>query len=189
MKQPLTDGHHKVGVSLVTPYGPSETLDPKLEPESPHLSEIDGVPWFSHYGSHYHPASQKSDPFSAELSQAPVLKLENLPFSGLGADLGAEDKKVDEVSRLKGIQWPGMDCFDAASDTMKRQRNQKKDASAFKAMEKASCASEPAGRLAAPAGSPCRTAAVPAGTSAARSGIRCPAPGAAGSRPPLRWPR
>jgi hypothetical protein len=62
------------------------------------------------------------------------------------------EPKTDEMTRLKGIQWPGMDLFDAATEPMKRQRNQKKDASTFKAMEEASTATEPNEMVFSPSG-------------------------------------
>lgn len=40
-----------------------------------------------------------------------------------------------EASKLKGVIWPGMDLFDAASFEAKRKRNQKKDGSVLKQME------------------------------------------------------
>lgn len=49
-----------------------------------------------------------------------------------------EPKVGDEMTRLKGILWPGMDLFDAATEQMKRKRNQKKDSSVLKKMEKTS---------------------------------------------------
>lgn len=47
-------------------------------------------------------------------------------------------QKVDEMTRLKGVFWPGMDIFDSATDVMRRQRNQKKDATMLQMMEQAS---------------------------------------------------
>lgn len=64
----------------------------------------------------------------------------------------AVEPKTDEMTRLKGIQWPGMDLFDAATEPMKRQRNQKKDARTFKAMEEASTATEPNEMVFSPSG-------------------------------------
>ena len=48
-----------------------------------------------------------------------------------------------EASKLKGVIWPGMDLFDAASFEAKRKRNQKKDSSVLKQMEKTSELIEP----------------------------------------------
>lgn len=62
------------------------------------------------------------------------------------------EQKADEMTRLKGVYWPGMDLFDAATEDKKRQRNQKKDASTFKAMEEASTATEPNEMVFSPSG-------------------------------------
>ncbi|EXJ96255.1 hypothetical protein A1O1_01381 [Capronia coronata CBS 617.96] len=48
-----------------------------------------------------------------------------------------------EHSKLKGTVWPGMDLFDAASDEMRRKRNQKKDGSVLRRMERLSALVEP----------------------------------------------
>ena len=48
-----------------------------------------------------------------------------------------------EASKLKGVIWPGMDLFDAASFEARRKRNQKKDGSVLKRMEKTSELIEP----------------------------------------------
>jgi hypothetical protein len=151
--QPMADNHYETKFSsLINPYDPYELFGPKLETESSQISIIDNIPWFGHSRGNHSSSSHKYNPFvSTELPRAPVLKSENLPFSGSYLDL-AEEKKVEEVSRLKGVQWPGMDCFDAASDVVKRQRNQKKDASTFKAMEEASCASDPSELVFSPSG-------------------------------------
>lgn len=49
----------------------------------------------------------------------------------------------DEIVRLKGALWPGMDVFDAATLAMRKLRNQKKDGSALKQMEMTSRLVEP----------------------------------------------
>ncbi|KKZ65818.1 hypothetical protein EMCG_01203 [[Emmonsia] crescens] len=46
--------------------------------------------------------------------------------------------KREEATRLKGILWPGMDIFDSATEQMRKKRNQKKDISILKQMEKTS---------------------------------------------------
>ncbi|ODH46260.1 hypothetical protein GX48_07649 [Paracoccidioides brasiliensis] len=46
--------------------------------------------------------------------------------------------KREEATRLKGILWPGMDIFDSATEQMRKKRNQKKDGSTLKEMEKTS---------------------------------------------------
>ena len=52
-------------------------------------------------------------------------------------------EEEDDQNRLKGILWPGMSIFDAAPEEMKRKRNQKKDGSLLKQMEKTSEIVEP----------------------------------------------
>ncbi|KAL2072676.1 hypothetical protein VTL71DRAFT_12019 [Oculimacula yallundae] len=59
-----------------------------------------------------------------------------------------EDKKAGETltdsAKLKGIKWPGMDVFDAATPEGKRMRNQRKDHTVLEDMIATSLASEPA---------------------------------------------
>jgi hypothetical protein len=45
--------------------------------------------------------------------------------------------------KLKGIVWPGMDLFDAATQEMQQKRNQKKDASVLRRMERLAGLVEP----------------------------------------------
>ncbi|SPN96666.1 uncharacterized protein DNG_00187 [Cephalotrichum gorgonifer] len=45
----------------------------------------------------------------------------------------AEDE--DDLPKLKGACWPGMNMFDAATDEMKRMRNQRKDKSVIDQMQ------------------------------------------------------
>ncbi|KAI1946110.1 hypothetical protein LOZ57_003861 [Ophidiomyces ophidiicola] len=49
-----------------------------------------------------------------------------------------ESEQRDEITKLKGVFWPGMDIFDSATEQMRRKRNQKKDGSVLKQMEKTS---------------------------------------------------
>ncbi|OAP55058.1 hypothetical protein AYL99_10758 [Fonsecaea erecta] len=48
-----------------------------------------------------------------------------------------------EHMKLKGTVWPGMDLFDAATQEMQQKRNQKKDASVLRRMEKLAALVEP----------------------------------------------
>ncbi|KAF2280699.1 uncharacterized protein EI97DRAFT_471648 [Westerdykella ornata] len=49
---------------------------------------------------------------------------------------GVEDTMaVSEASKLKGVLWPGMNLFDAATPEMRRKRNQKKDSSVVEQLE------------------------------------------------------
>jgi hypothetical protein len=61
-------------------------------------------------------------------------------------------KAEDESPKLKGVFWPGMDLFDAATEEMRRRRNQKKDGSALKNMERTSELVMPAEAIYSPGG-------------------------------------
>lgn len=63
-----------------------------------------------------------------------------------------ERERVDEMARLKGVLWPGMDIFDSATEQMRRKRNQKKDGSILKRMEKTSESIEPTEMVFSPTG-------------------------------------
>jgi hypothetical protein len=54
------------------------------------------------------------------------------------ADIGAAILDTPETRKPKGVLWPGMHLFDAATAEMRRRRNQKKDGSALMQMEKTS---------------------------------------------------
>ncbi|KAL9618836.1 MAG: hypothetical protein Q9160_006495 [Pyrenula sp. 1 TL-2023] len=69
---------------------------------------------------------------------------------GEAAEIEPEDA---DQSKLKGIYWPGMSIFDSASDEMKKKRNQKKDGSLLKQMEKTSEIVEPQEIIYSPQGS------------------------------------
>ncbi|GKZ20181.1 hypothetical protein AbraIFM66951_008443 [Aspergillus brasiliensis] len=63
-----------------------------------------------------------------------------------------EKERADEIARLKGVLWPGMDIFDSATEQMRRRRNQKKDESILKLMEKTSLCVEPTELVFSPTG-------------------------------------
>lgn len=63
-----------------------------------------------------------------------------------------DKERADEISRLKGVLWPGMDIFDSATEQMKRKRNQKKDESVLKMMERTSMGVEPTELVFSPTG-------------------------------------
>ncbi|KAL1958292.1 hypothetical protein VTO42DRAFT_4609 [Malbranchea cinnamomea] len=67
-------------------------------------------------------------------------------------DETTETRLGEESARLKGILWPGMDIFDAATEQMRRKRNQKKDGSILKQMEKTSESVEPTELVFSPGG-------------------------------------
>ncbi|KIW82900.1 hypothetical protein Z517_02143 [Fonsecaea pedrosoi CBS 271.37] len=64
-------------------------------------------------------------------------------------DRPAEDNRpapvlaTPEHMKLKGTVWPGMDLFDAATQEMQQKRNQKKDASVLRRMERLAALVEP----------------------------------------------
>jgi hypothetical protein len=60
--------------------------------------------------------------------------------------------RAEEIARLKGVFWPGMDCFDAATEDMRRRRNQKKDGTVLKQMEITSMIIEPSELIFSPSG-------------------------------------
>lgn len=53
-----------------------------------------------------------------------------------------DDDEINKA-RLKGVQYPGMGVFDAATKEMRRKRNQKKDGTVLKQMEATSRSVEP----------------------------------------------
>ncbi|PYI10595.1 hypothetical protein BO78DRAFT_414676 [Aspergillus sclerotiicarbonarius CBS 121057] len=63
-----------------------------------------------------------------------------------------DKERADEIARLKGVLWPGMDIFDSATEQMRRRRNQKKDESILKMMEKTSLCVEPTELVFSPTG-------------------------------------
>ncbi|GAB7345288.1 hypothetical protein MBLNU457_3648t3 [Dothideomycetes sp. NU457] len=50
-------------------------------------------------------------------------------------DLGLEDGLENDANKLKGVYWPGMNMFDAATPEMRRKRNQKKATSVVEQLE------------------------------------------------------
>jgi hypothetical protein len=62
-------------------------------------------------------------------------------------------KAGDESPKLKGVYWDGMDLFDAATEEMRRRRNQKKDGSALRKMERTSKSVVPDEAIYSPGGS------------------------------------
>ncbi|KAJ5717421.1 hypothetical protein N7488_003067 [Penicillium malachiteum] len=72
--------------------------------------------------------------------------------TGGSNDIDAEKERADEMARLKGILWPGMDIFDSATQQMRRKRNQKKDQNVLKMMEMTSLQVEPTELIFSPTG-------------------------------------
>lgn len=67
-------------------------------------------------------------------------------------EIDADKERADEMARLKGILWPGMDIFDSATQQMRRKRNQKKDRSVLEMMELTSLQVEPTELIFSPTG-------------------------------------
>ena len=67
------------------------------------------------------------DPFGPSPAQGTA------PPSEVGSAFGASLAEDDplQANRLKGVVWPGMDIFDAATPDQKRKRNQRKDDAAL----------------------------------------------------------
>src|ERR1700733_8468000 len=61
-----------------------------------------------------------------------------LAYPNPSAGTGAATLGTPKTRKLKGVLWPGMHLFDAATVEMRRKRNQKKDGSALMQMEKTS---------------------------------------------------
>ncbi|KAJ5825992.1 hypothetical protein N7474_003130 [Penicillium riverlandense] len=67
-------------------------------------------------------------------------------------DIDSDKERADEMTRLKGILWPGMDLFDSATKQMRRMRNQKKGEDVLKLMEMKSLCVEPTELVFSPKG-------------------------------------
>ena len=67
-------------------------------------------------------------------------------------DAEVDRERAEEMARLKGILWPGMDIFDSATEQMRRKRNQKKDGNVLKMMEITSLLVEPTELVFSPTG-------------------------------------
>ena len=67
-------------------------------------------------------------------------------------DAEMDKTRAEEIARLKGVLWPGMDIFDSATVQMRRRRNQKKDSGVLKTMEQTSSLVEPTEQVYSPHG-------------------------------------
>ncbi|KAL1905718.1 hypothetical protein Sste5344_008524 [Sporothrix stenoceras] len=74
------------------------------------------------------------------------VNLSTAPASEAGVSL------VDEVTKLKGVIWPGMDLFDAATIDQKRKRNQRKDDAAISLLKHTSLTVTPTEQVWGPLG-------------------------------------
>ncbi|KAJ5683026.1 hypothetical protein N7462_006191 [Penicillium macrosclerotiorum] len=67
-------------------------------------------------------------------------------------DREVDKDRAEEMARLKGVLWPGMDIFDSATQQMRRKRNQKKDGNVLRRMEMTSLLVEPTELIFSPTG-------------------------------------
>ncbi|KAJ5177703.1 Terpenoid cyclases/protein prenyltransferase alpha-alpha toroid [Penicillium coprophilum] len=61
--------------------------------------------------------------------------------------------QAEEMARLKGVLWPGMNIFDSATEQMRRRRNQRKDTAVLTMMERDSSLVEANEMVFSPGGS------------------------------------
>ncbi|KAJ5817544.1 Terpenoid cyclases/protein prenyltransferase alpha-alpha toroid [Penicillium robsamsonii] len=61
----------------------------------------------------------------------------------VSGDAEMDNTQAEEMTRLKGVLWPGMNIFDSATAQMRRRRNQKKDSAVLKMMEHTSSLVKP----------------------------------------------
>lgn len=93
---------------------------------------------------------KEAEPFNGPFIYDPFVdEHDSLTYSNSN---DADKERADEIARLKGVLWPGMDIFDSATEQMKRKRNQKKDLSILKMMEKTSMGVEPTEFVFSPTG-------------------------------------
>ncbi|KGO56647.1 Terpenoid cyclases/protein prenyltransferase alpha-alpha toroid [Penicillium expansum] len=67
-------------------------------------------------------------------------------------DPETDKTRAEEIARLKGVLWPGMNIFDSATVQMRRRRNQKKDGAVLRMMELTSSLVEPTEQVFSPHG-------------------------------------
>lgn len=115
------------------------------------------------------PVLQKKDEITFPVTPTPPTWIRNRPSEAVGSgpsdpfvdgktpnqtsdDVDADKERADEMARLKGVLWPGMDIFDSATQQMRRKRNQKKDGTVLKKMELTSSLVEPTELIFSPSG-------------------------------------
>ncbi|KAL4934047.1 uncharacterized protein BDV17DRAFT_286842 [Aspergillus undulatus] len=110
------------------------------------------LPHAAPYWSHGLPSTQnrETQPLNGHFIYDPFVD-DNDGFEYSNAS-EMDKERADEIARLKGVLWPGMDIFDSATEQMKRKRNQKKDESILKMMERTSMGVEPTELVFSPTG-------------------------------------
>lgn len=93
-------------------------------------SSYDAFPiaYLSPPARHY---TRDTDPFSRAAPSATMTRLTTAKEAGDG-----DDDSISEVTKLKGVLWPGMDLFDAATPDRRKKRNQKKETSVIDRLER-----------------------------------------------------
>ena len=155
-------GHHRSLTAMSQPLTP-----PGFETNSINASFQFIEPYHIHsrvstypnYGNLYMHAAEREDPFSnprfpsSSLCGSPLARRPGSYVEGRASgqrwtnpmnDMDQTSNEVQsDASRLKGIIWPGMDLFDAASPEARRMRNQKKGTSVLASMQATSELIEP----------------------------------------------
>ncbi|KAI9728959.1 MAG: hypothetical protein M1828_000044 [Chrysothrix sp. TS-e1954] len=145
------------------PLPDQSTLDPQLtsaltrskslKHESRSFTPAVELPTFAkptrpklHWWSTQHPFSYLATPIESEEDGSPVLQQYDVERDLLDFMPDIQSDAIEEVdvksseesnemARLKGVIWPGMDIFDSATPYMRRKRNQKKETSVVERLE------------------------------------------------------
>lgn len=157
---PITPSKHASHTHHAVDYPPPPTSPQKLSPAWKREDESEpeeattflrAIPTWdgrlrSRAGTGFHLLSQP-------LGYDPFVGADNSDNSSCHLRAAEPDKeRTDEFTKLKGVLWPGMDIFDAATEQMRRKRNQKKDENVLKMMEKTSRCVEPTELVFSPTG-------------------------------------
>lgn len=157
-----TEDESFVSNSVTRSTSAAKGIHPDLEADRDSASSAGNTEFASWYVQDATPDANASQDASLPMTPKPprARKNPNASFSQLGADKldpfvdnrghlaivdedDIDNDRVDEMARLKGVLWPGMDIFDAATQQMRRKRNQKKDGTILKQMETTSRLVEP----------------------------------------------
>jgi hypothetical protein len=170
--RPLQDTANKrysvLNGAIATTDGPRSEPQGLFWPAYP-PSKLPAYPWKAEFEEdsehevktvlHHTPAYSKRVGIAPSLPQTPCKTMISDPFvddknscDGDSYTQMVDKEKADEMTRLKGVLWPGMDIFDSATEQMRRQRNQKKDGNIIKMMEKTSEGIEPTELVFSPTG-------------------------------------
>jgi hypothetical protein len=89
----------------------------------------------SYTNPEYETSSEYSEPAERRPRRYRPVVTDSCAVEDEPADVVADLMAVTEVTKLKGVYWPGMDLFDSATSEMRRKRNQKKDSSVVEQLE------------------------------------------------------